>query len=340
MTRHFATAPQFTGAFSGQDLGRILSWIPATECFLVVSGYFLAHMFRRGDNQYLSLRSFAVRRMYRLVIPYWVAFLSGVIVVSGWRWLIPAAAITLPTDASVFAANLLCVADLIGVPIPFAYLWTILALIQIYFAWSIIFWMIRYTLLRRHVVEYHNRTIEMVVAFTVGTLLLAGVWAWGGYGNEYRWGLPKWCMYTSLGSCAYWYTRRMLSMWVLACILAWFLFGAYWASSPRPLFGAVTAALLVGATSRDVPSGWAFIRVAGLVGSWSYSVYLVQSVVMLGSGRFSALLTRCGIPPDTIATAWLHVGFFILLNFQIGYLFFKLVEQPCITRASRIGYRS
>lgn len=336
MTRHFATAPQFVPVW-GPAISGSIDWVPASECFLVVSGYFLAHMFRRGDSQFLSLRSFALRRMYRLVIPYWAALTIAYTGLPFWRAAVPGTPIRDVYLPAAIISNYLCVPDLFGFAPPLLFFWTIATLIQVYVVWSVLFWTVRRAYLAAGVAEYHDRTIGFVVTMTGVAVFASGAWAWGGLAPEIRWQLPRWCVYTAAGAYSYWRTRGMVSRGAFAVVLAFMLVGAVWAESQRPLFGSITAGLLVLATAHDIPRGPLVLRLIGGFGAWSYSIYLMHGLV---GRRVWAVLNWVGLPQDSLLLALAYLITAMAASILAGYVFFRLVERPLTDRAARVQYRA
>ncbi len=333
MLRHFSIPSQF--ARHWPQFANSALWIPATECFLVVSGYFLAHMFRPSESQYLSLSRFFRRRMFRIMIPYWVALLLAYtlplyrIAQAGW---------VLPDEyrPEQILANIFCVPDAFQFRTPMLFYWTISTLIQGYVLWALSFWVIRRILIAFRDPNYEARTGRAMMGVAFALTLVLGPLYWGGVVDTASWEFPRWCFYPAVGAIAYWIGRKNLPIAAALPVLIAMSWGAWWSESPRPLFGELTAVVLYIGSRIGRPIGTRAGRGLVAMGERSFSIYLMHGLV---GPRVSGTLERMSVCPDTPFAAVGFVLAAILGSIAAGFLMYRFVEKPMADRASTIVYR-
>lgn len=335
LLKHFTTPYRFASHWHGwQEFGVL--WLPGTECFLVVAGYFLAHMFRPSEAQFLSVPQFARRRGYRLLVPYWVALGVAYLGLWVWRAVVPGPPVGHLYEPWAVLANALCVADLFAQPSPMVFFWTVATLMQMYTLWAATFWVVRRYFLARGVTDYHARTEGVMIPLT--GLLLVGSAALTAAGGTAGWGwqLPRWGLYPAAGALAYWAAERRVSP--LAGLLTLLTLGAVAAAadSPRPLFAGLTGLLLVATGSgrivlRGRAAGW-----VAAVGRCSYSVYLMHGLVGV---RVWAVCGLVGLTSDTPGGAAVLVLLAVVGSLAAGWVLYVLLERPMARQAARVDYR-
>jgi hypothetical protein len=335
MLKHFSTPAGFAAHWGGWAAFGVL-WVPGSECFLVVSGFFLAHMFRPGEAQFLSVPQFARRRGYRLLVPYWVALAVAYLGLVVWRMVVPGPPVGHLYDPRAVAANLLCVPDVFGQPSPMLFFWTVVTLVQTYALWAVGFWVVRFSFLARGTPDYHHRTEGVMIPLTAVLMLVCGGLTWTESFAGWSWQLPRWAVYPATGAFAYWAARGRVRMVAFLCVVLLSGLGATASGSPRPLFAATTGLLLVAGHS-----GWLNIRgrvPAGLatVGRCSYSVYLMHGLVGVRVWAVCALL---GLHPTSGLAAGLMVLLAVAASLCSGWLMYTLVEKPMSRRAAAVSYR-
>lgn len=97
----------------------------------------------------------------------------------------------------------------------------------------------------------------------------------------------------------------------------------------EPLYGIaffVLVNLLLASTRESVSNS--LLRVAALVGTMSYSLYLVHVPVM---GLAKVLALRASFP------SWAIVALRVILPLAVGALFYRLIERPFLMRSRKLG---
>lgn len=335
MAKHFFTAPLFTHFWEGR-LDAVITWIPGTECFLVVSGFFLAHMFRPSEAQFLSVREFARRRGYRLLVTYWVALGLSYLGLAVWRAVVHGPSVAEVYHPVAVIANLLCVPDVIGAPSPMLFFWTVNTLIQVYALWSLTFWAVRWVFLKSGAADYHFQTERAMILLAAAVFVVAGGLTWSGQLPDWSWQLPRWAAYPAAGAFAHWVTRRRVSSVACVFVLALMGCGAWLSNSPRPFFGGLTGLLLVSAANGHLPlRGWVATQLS-VIGEWSYSVYLMHGLV---GTRVWAVLGVMGVTAISGSTATVLILVAMAVSLGAGWVLHTLVEKPMNRRAAAVPYR-
>lgn len=336
LTKHFTTHAPFA-AHWGEWVRQWVHWVPGTECFLVVSGYFLAHMFRPGESQYLSVPQFARRRGLRLLVPYWVALSVAYVGLIVWRLVVPGKTVVDVYEPPAVLANVLGVPDVFNAPTPILFFWTVSTLVQMYAMWAVAFWVVRRYFLARGVEDFHRRTERVMIVLTWIALVVSGGLTWTGLMPDWNWQLPRWCAYPTAGAITYWTMRGRSARTAYLGMGVLFAVGALVSGSPRPLFGGLTCLLLLASGSGWLPAPRGLLTsVLSAIGSWSYSVYLVHGLVGV---RVWAVLALLGLSPDTPVKAAVLVLIAMLASLVAGWVLFVLVERPMSHRALSVGYR-
>lgn len=335
MLKHFSTPAAFAAHWGGWAAFGVL-WLPGTECFLVVSGFFLAHMFRPGEAQFLSVSQFARRRGYRLLVPYWVALVLAYAGLAVWRAVVPGPPVGHLYDPPAMAANFLCVPDLFGYPSPMLFFWTIVTLVQTYALWAVAFWLVRRSFLARGVTDYHFRTEGVMIPVTVVLMVLGGYIRWTVALADWDWQWPRWIVYPATGAFANWAARGRVSLVAYLGVVLLLGLGASVAGSPRPLFAAVVGMLLVAGQSGRLTVGGRLPAGLAVVGQWSYSVYLMHGLVGV---RVWAVCGLVGLHPTSGLSAAVLVLLAVAASLCAGWLMHALVERPMSRRAAAVSYR-
>lgn len=111
----------------------------AVVIFIVLSGFSLAVSPARNGWQLGSMRTFAVRRAWRILPPYWAALLFSLII--AWT-VIPQPGQQVPTGQSVVIYGLL-LQDVFGSPSPNGALWSIAVEAQLYLVFPLMLLVLR-----------------------------------------------------------------------------------------------------------------------------------------------------------------------------------------------------
>jgi peptidoglycan/LPS O-acetylase OafA/YrhL len=296
---------------------------PGVECFMVLSGFFLAHMLRSRAEPVFSVGGFLRGRLLRLALPLWVALAVMYGVWAAVAVLSPAAR-AWPTPAGALA-EFLFLSDVAGTPYASYTYWSLAALFQAYFIWSAVFWLVRRRHLRTRPADHHRRTLGVLTALAAG-LFVVGVWRLGGGGWFYqtRWLLVGQLAYLAAGWLVYQVAVGRAGRWVVpACVLA--LAGvAVVQVAVRPLFAAALLLVLVGAAALGDVRPPAGARWLAAVGRWSFSIYLTHG--MIGHKLF--LLTAAERWP---VDGWTVAGVAaatVAAGVLLGAVFHRLVEAP------------
>src|SRR5262245_1225513 len=169
------------------------------ESFFVLAGYFLAHNFRPGEPEVLSLAGFFRRRLLRLAVPFWVAVGLGV----GW-FLISAAIKGVDPHPGTrnLAPLLLFVHDLVPSGMPTVAYWFVAPLMQFYLLWGVGFWLARRWHLIRQTPDHHDSALRVMVVLTGLTLVASFGCVAAGWNPKWR--LADNALYLALGCFAFW----------------------------------------------------------------------------------------------------------------------------------------
>ena len=285
----------------------------------------------------MSVRDFARRRMYRLLVPYWVVLAVAYLTLPVWRLAVKG---DVPGDlysAGAILSNVSCVADVFGQPSPMLFLWTVATLIQVYALWSAVFWAARWSFLRCRFPDFHERAVRVLMCVSVAVAVVLGGLSWCDQLPNMVWQLPRFCPYAAVGAMSYWVGVKQMKPWPLVLALAVMASGAWVSNSPRPLFaGAVVVLLVAASLGQRAADGWRRVDFVSFVGERSYSIYLVHGFVGV---RLWAGLEFAGWRPETDLEAVLFLLLAVAASIGVGHLLFRFVEKPLADRAAKVEYR-
>jgi peptidoglycan/LPS O-acetylase OafA/YrhL len=303
--------------------------LPRTECFFLLSGYFLARSFRPSAHHF-SVPRYLLRRMIRLAIPYWVGL--AIVVLDLW---LPNVLLgrhnEVPSPAKV-VANVLFVQDVFDVGEVTTFYWAIAATIQYTVVWAVLYWLARRALIRRAVTAWQ----AWAVALAVGTCLAlaAGGCALTALGAAGHWQLPRVACLIGAGAFIHWAGAglRAPALATAAGLLAIHALLYDWAAALRAAGGSV--ALYALANGWQAPD-WAAVRGLAYLGRRSYSVLLVHG---WAGNRVVNASNHLEIVTGPLAVGFLAAA--IAAGVAAGAVFYRLVELPCARLANKIVYKA
>ena len=312
------------------------------ESFYVLSGFFIAHLFRPEDRVLLSVPRLVARRFFRLAIPYWVLIatvLAAVLAGDFYRHRPP----HLP-DVWELATAAVFAQDLFAWPAELpTTLWSMPPLFQFYLGWGATFWAVREGLIAAGAVDFQRQTRRIMSGVTTLTVLVSLVlWGFAAFepnaGMITRWALPRWVWAFGLGALTYWRADRALptAVWVAAAG-AVAVFGVVF-EHPSPLKAVACAAVLL-AVGRGwaIPDLWA-TRVLCYIGRRSFSIYLIHGFI-----GYRVLGWYLKLPPAARDGFGYDLAAFVVAvaaSVLAGAVYYNLVERPALRLAGRIRYRT
>jgi peptidoglycan/LPS O-acetylase OafA/YrhL len=318
-----------------QYFGRVGFWVayhlrPGFETFFVLAGYMLAQSFHLNDGRPLSISGLLRRRVVRLAIPYWSAIALGAgatalaSILLGWPRETPAVWQLWPM--------LLFVHDVIPTGSPTLQYWFLASLLQFYLLWSIVFWVTRRKYLADGDAAYHERSLRIMKFLSVVTLYISLTCVIARV--DWRWKLPSNAAFICLGILAFWRDgRRVKVTFVLG--LATTTAAGIWLRDSRLLSAAVAAVIIDHLRHRPSLPDWLPLRMAAMVGTWSYSIYLTHMHVALLFINMPAYFGKVPTPAGLIGV-WAMT---VLASVAVGYAFYLAIERPVIHLSRRIRYR-
>lgn len=325
--------PELQARFGPRVDSILANWRLGVESFFVLAGFFLVHMLRPAEGDYLSVPRFLSRRLLRLAIPYW----GAVLIAFGDRALVNMVlghSNSLPSGLELLAI-LGFVQDIVSVEPLIYFHWSIATLMQYYLIWVMLYWLVRRALLWRGVPDYSLRTLRfmqlitaLALAVTLGVLLSP----WPG-----EWHLPSYVPYLAAGSLLYWVTHGQMSWWVLVmCAVAMVAMGLA-VGEMRCLKAVICGVLIIALTRGHALPNVAIVRALSHVGVWSYSIYLLHGWIGFRILNISNHLRDRGLLSDGVAVALVVLA--ILAGIAVGALYYHLVERPIAVRARQVTYR-
>ncbi len=304
---------------------------PGFESFFVLAGYFLAHSFRPGSWQTFSVFGFYRRRVIRLLLPYWLILIiswMGAVAYAVRHHGVP------DWSPPGFWRQMLLMHNLEVNDLVAPQLWFMAPLIQFYLGWGIVFWLARKACVRFRSEDVHRAAIRVMMV-VVAVTYLASILT-----DAYRGGLDFTLFtnahYLALGCLIYWHTNARVGIGWLLCALGMETALGLAINQSRPVATILTCLLLVHAAGRVFSAGpklaWALV-----IGRCSYSIYLTHMFVgWRAMGLFAILLGgKADFWGQTVLT-WLAGVVGCVLG---GYVYNRLVEQPCARWARKIEYR-
>jgi peptidoglycan/LPS O-acetylase OafA/YrhL len=317
--------------WSGPNLAFVIIHIRlGFESFFVLAGFFVAHSFRASEANYLSIPNFLIRRLSRLVVPYWIAFF-----IATMNLVIPNVILghhnQIPTVSDWFV-QFLCIQNWVGVPTLGLVYWSIPILIQSYFLFAMVFWLIRQILLRRDPENSHTRTEAamwwlmwiVAIASLVDRLL----------DDPDQTGLLKYGIYIVLGWMTYQTIQLRAKHRHLFCLGIASIYCGIVTESSRLIAAQVTVCLLLilgrgYQLPRTLP-----IRLLAYLGMCSYSIYLLHAVI-----GYRILNLSNHLRDLSSGEAWILFMIAIAASILGSIGFFHLVEKPWSNLARGIRYR-
>jgi peptidoglycan/LPS O-acetylase OafA/YrhL len=312
-----------------------ISWVVGNlrfgyESFFVLAGYFLAHSFRPGEPEVLSLAAFFRRRLLRLAVPFWVAVGLGV------GWFLASAAVK-GVDPHPGTRNLvpllLFVHDLVPSGMPSAAYWFVAPLMQFYLLWGIGFWSVRRWLLTRRTPGHHDSALRVMIVLT-GAALLAS-YGCVAAGVHPRWRLADNAVFLALGCFAYWRAAGLRVGLVFAAAVVGVTALGIYAGNSRLVASGVSTVLVSTIARHNFTVARRPVRALGLVGRWSYSIYLTHTYIVYRMANVPAVL-------DWSPTQAVGVGVWaaaIVASVGFGAVFYTLVERPLHRLSREVQYR-
>ncbi|MBO3746970.1 acyltransferase [Streptosporangiaceae bacterium NEAU-GS5] len=296
----------------------------AVVVFIVLSGFSLSVSPARHDWRLGSLRTFAYRRAWRILPPYWTALVFSLIV--AWT-LIPQPEQGSPTAKTVIFYGLL-VQDLFGSPSPNGAFWSIAVEAQLYITLPLMLLLIR----RRFGAVTLLAAVTAIVA-AIG-LLAPRVPAVDLFMRL----TPQFAVLFAIGAVAAGVVRTPDAPWTrwlpwaaLAAIIpaltliivngsAWTVVNFYWVDlSIGPAVGLLLAAI---ATGRPRPlvrmlDTWPLRK----LGSFSYSLYLIHAPIVLVLSQLVLVPRVSAELPLFLSTLALAVPVSVLAAWLFGSVF-------------------
>jgi peptidoglycan/LPS O-acetylase OafA/YrhL len=331
LVMHFYFGPQHDALAAG--LGSALDWVVTHlrfgyETFFLLAGFFLAHSFRPGPWDSLSVKLFFRRRLVRLAVPYWIAILLGVV---GWHLRALVAGIPAPDGWTGFWPMLIFAHDLIESKSPNIALWFMGPLFQFYLFWGLMFWVVRRGFLAAGAAHYHDRTLVVMAVLTGVVLFVSIAVVWTGVGVPGK--LAPNALYLALGCFVYWTSIRFLSAWWLGLMRAVSTAGGVVNGSSRWIASVVAALLLLWLAMHPQLPNSRLIRGLGVIGRISFSIYLTQMLVgpriLHLPGHWSLDLSFASAAAVLLAAVVCCIAF--------GALFYLVVEIPVARLSSDMG---
>ncbi|MBL8604083.1 MAG: acyltransferase [Myxococcales bacterium] len=293
-------------------------WI-GVQIFFVLSGYVIANTVGLRRPDLADAARFSLRRQVRLDPPYWVAMLVAV----GVPWYLK---LTLHDQRPVamprqVLAHLVYLQDILHFRPIQPVFWTLAIEVQLYMAFIVML-----ALLRR--LPWAVSCVALVLSWAA-SLHAAVHWRFIGTGLFF----VHWYLF-ALGAAVCWVRlKRFDARWV-APMLGVCLYAAARIHRLEPLFGALTAGVLLAAGRRDGLSRWLNWAPLTFLGRVSYGIYLLHP--MAGSitrWRLSAFFGH-----DTF---WGAVAMFVnafIWTLVASHFLHTYVEKPAMAWAGRITW--
>jgi peptidoglycan/LPS O-acetylase OafA/YrhL len=319
-------------------LGPVADWAIVNvrfgfESFFILAGFFLAHSFRPGEWNVLSLSAYFRRRLLRLAAPYWVAIAAGILgfglsaAIRGREYAWPAFGDVWPL--------LLFVQDLFPASLPSAPYWFMAPLFQFYLVWGLGFWLARRAYLSRGREDYHNRAVRVMVVVT-GLAMFASIAARAS-GIEFRWELVRNGVYLAMGCLTCWAAQGLRARWWLAAGWVTACAVGLSAGGSRSVAACLASAVLLWmSVARPRLPDWWVLRGLGFVGERSYSIYLTHTYIGYRMLNLPTVWAGAGTPLMEVGV-WLAA---VAASVVFGCAFFWLVERPLARLSRSVRYRA
>jgi peptidoglycan/LPS O-acetylase OafA/YrhL len=316
---------------------------PGVECFLLLSGFFLAHTFRPSGRNRLSVARFLARRVLRLAAPYWVA-VGLFTLFTATAYLYTGRDVSWPFLAE-FLSRLLFVSDLVGYdqpPLVWSFYWSMISLFQFYILWAALFWVTRRALLAAGRKDFHEGAVSMMTVAAGVVFVVSGVGLLTGRvhtlqgGGPAGWMLPTAALYLAAGAILYQAFRRAVGPAVLVALLVSLVALGVAASNLRPVWAAAAGAGLFWLARSGPAVGVRGFGWLSAIGHRSFSIYLVHGLVL---AVLDVACRHLGLP---VAGYWESVVIVLAVGLSVGagFVFYRLVEAPLAGAARRVEYRA
>lgn len=298
------------------------TWI-GVQFLLVVSGFVIAYTLR---NTWVTPReavSFVVRRIVRLLPPYWVTIALVLLLhfacVSWWSW--PSPFEESPSVSRVLA-HLVFLQDVLGETPLSAGIWTVCIEMQFYVVCVLVWWLTQRLPSRSGSPPPRASTWRLAVVF--GPLALMSLVLWNRQDSTEPWVTHFLCSFF-LGMVTWWTldgtvprTVFVTTIAVVTAHLAW-----RWKLENALALTAAMSIYIAGRTGHM--HDWLNWRWVQFLGRISYSLYLIHYPV---SHLVMWLGWRCCSDSPTAAQASLILFLCLTVSVAAGHLLYVLVEAP------------
>lgn len=302
------------------------------ESFFVLAGFFMAKSFRAGKFQVFSLSTFLQKRMIRLAIPYWIAIIFGVLLFEVSRR-VREHSETHPGTSNLLPLFLF-VQDIFPTGLTSVVYWFMAPLMQFIVFWCGIYWLCRKCFLCYKVPEFHDFslvvvqwvvTLWFVVSLGVVTLEIPVTWRLLDNG-----------IFLAIGALAYWWIEGKLRFpFVFPVALVFMLLVGMNIENYRIIPAVVAVIVILLCMYVDFMPSLTPLTWLGLVGGWSYSIYLTHTYfvyrIMNIPGVLGWNLGIFGWFLMTVAA--------LVVSVALGAIFYLVVERPCMRYAARFSYK-
>jgi hypothetical protein len=284
--------------------------------FFVLSGFVITSMLSPRRMNLRFLGQFALRRMVRLDIPYWV---NIVLVLVMMRLAAGFGAAQQSVSVAQLAAHLFYLQDLLGYrPISSVY-WTLCFEIQFYLALALLLWAAQKVGARR-------RYFLIAFVLLLGLSVLASmnlVPTPRGLMFSYWWAF-------ALGGLCYWTLVEQAPVVYLAVAASLVLCSSFAVHGDWRLTALITTVLIFLAWRRQAMGRWLADPVSQFLGRISYSLYLchplfgwsAQSLALRYVNQWGALLVGIAV---SLLSSWLT---------------YRYIERPSVTLSHRVRLSS
>jgi peptidoglycan/LPS O-acetylase OafA/YrhL len=308
--------PALSAVFRHGDTG--------VSVFFVLSGFVVAHTLSPRPATFQNTVQFLVRRMIRLVPPYW-AGIALAIVMAGLGAFVLKRPLEVPLDAGNLAAHLVFMQNILGYPEYNQVFWTLCTEVQ-YYAFA------AFAMLAIGYKGEESWTSQRMIFAGFILFIITVPWAIG-VGPVFT-GFPFFSVlqFFVLGSGAYWAWRAPRTLPIFAAYWLFLAFAAFFSADPMGKVAVVTGAVVFWAASNSEylqVGGWKPLQ---LIGSVSYSLYIVHNPLIGAVFRTGYLLL-----PRTAATECVMLAVAVMVCVFVAYLMWWLIEVPSIWLSRKYG---
>ena len=280
--------------------------------FYVLSGFVITSMLgpRRMGLRFLG--QFALRRMVRLDIPYWV---NIVLVLLMMRWAAGFGAAQQSISAPQIVAHLFYLQDLLGYPPISSVYWTLCFEIQFYLALALLLWAAQTAGLKR-------RYFLVLFVILLGVSVLASmslIPTPRGFMFSYWWAF-------ALGGLCYWTLAEPTPIGYLAVAGGLIVCSFIGAHADWRMTALITTGLILLAGRRQAMGRWLADPVSQFFGRISYSLYLCHPLF----GWSAQSLALRYLNP------WAALTVGITVSILSAWLTYRYVERPSVNLSHRV----